>query len=80
MARGWESKSVEEQQSSAQAEGKKPSQQHTPEQIQRLNSKVSVELARAKVAAELKHSQNPRYQEMLKAELAVLDQRLAEYE
>lgn len=77
MARGWESKSVEEQQASALSTKKSAKRQRTPEQVQRLTDRANLELARSKVLTELKSSQNPRYQELLKAELQALEQRLA---
>lgn len=78
MARGWESKSVEEQQSSALND--RPAHaagQLTPEQRQRLTEKANLGLARSRVLSQMKSSQNPRYQEILKAELEALNQRLA---
>jgi hypothetical protein len=77
MARGWESKSVEEQQSTALSTRKSARRQRTPEQVQRLTDRANLELARSKVVTEMKSSQNPRYQELLKAELQALEQRLA---
>lgn len=78
MARGWESKSVEEQQSSALNDRPAPAAgQLTPEQRQRLTEKANLGLARSRVLSQMKSSQNPRYQEILKAELEVLNQRLA---
>lgn len=77
MARGWESKSVEEQQSSALNASKGPAGQLTPAQRQRLSEKANLELARTRVMTQMKSSQNERYQEFLKAELETLNQRLA---
>ncbi|HEU5452724.1 MAG TPA: hypothetical protein VFU76_12095 [Terriglobales bacterium] len=77
MARGWESKSVEEQQSTALNTSKAPAGQLTPEQRQRLTEKKNLELARTRVMTQMQSSQNPRYQELLKAELEALNQRLA---
>lgn len=77
MARGWESKSVELQQSTAAETGKPSKKRLNPEQIQQQNQKRSTQLAVARVRHELETAQNPRYQEMLKAELAVLEKRLA---
>ena len=76
MARGWESKSVEEQQSSAK-EGKPSGRPATPQEIERRNQRLSLELTRARVAHELESAQNPRYRELLQTELAALDKRLA---
>jgi hypothetical protein len=77
MARGWESKSVE-----AQIEGKElafvqPVKTRTPDQIQHIMEKRTLELARAKVAHELASSQNPRYTLMLQRSLSELDKKIA---
>ena len=79
MARGWESKSVELQQSAAAEPAQPLRKQATAEEIQQLNRKRTLELSRAKVAHELETAQNPRYQELLKTELAALDKRLVAF-
>ena len=77
MARGWESKSVEEQQSSADARhARAPA--FSPEELSRLRQKESLELDRIRVVHDLDHAHNPRYREMLTRALAHLDRKLAE--
>jgi hypothetical protein len=75
MARGWESKSVEEQQSAAntQVESK---QRLTPEQAARKQERDAIELSRRRVLQQLDEIQNPRHRQMLEAALAELDERL----
>jgi hypothetical protein len=75
MARGWESKSVEEQQSAAntQVESK---QRLTPEQAARKQEREAIELSRRSVRQQLDEVQNPRHRQMLEAALAELDERL----
>ena len=76
MARGWESKSVEEQQSEfANSRERKGSLSLAEEQ--RLLRRQSLELNRARVLEQLKRSQNPRYTEILNRELEQLDRELA---
>ncbi len=76
MARGWESKSVEEQQSEfASSRAKKDAL--SQEEEQRLLRRQSLELNRARVLEQLKRSQNPRYTEMLNSELEQLERELA---
>jgi hypothetical protein len=76
MARGWESKAVEEQQSAAntQVESK---QRLTPQQAARKQERDAVELSRKSVLQQLQSVENPRHRQMLEIALAELDQRLA---
>jgi hypothetical protein len=81
MARGWESKSVEAQIESAAV--KKPANRErllSPEQIQSLRDRESLELSRTRVQRELASSANPRYQEILRKGLADLEGKLAQLE
>lgn len=81
MARGWESKSVEAQIESAAGKPKAPPKPHlSPEQIQSLREKESLELSRTRVRRELASSANPRYQEIMRKALADLDGKLARLE
>ena len=77
MARGWESKSVEEQQSEfgKAASEKKPAA--TAESRAQASALESLQLKRARVLQQLRDSQNPRYAELMQKELAYLDAELA---
>jgi hypothetical protein len=76
MARGWESKSVEEQQAAAgvQVESK---QRLTPEQAARKQQHDTLELSRRRILQQLESVQNPRHRQMLEIALAELAERLA---
>jgi hypothetical protein len=76
MARGWESKSVEEQQSAAntQVESK---QRLTSQQAAQKQAREAIELSRRRVLQQLQAVQNPRHRQMLEIALAELDERLA---
>jgi len=76
MARGWESKSVEEQQSAAVAQTESK-QRLTPEQLARRQQKDSIQLSRRRILQQLESVQNPRHRQMLESALAELDDRLA---
>jgi hypothetical protein len=76
MARGWESKSVEEQQSAAVAQTESK-QRLTPEQLARRQQKDSIHLSRRRILQQLESVQNPRHRQMLESALADLDDRLA---
>jgi len=76
MARGWESKSVEEQQAAAstQVESK---QRLTPQQATKKQARDALELSRKRVLQELESAENPRHRQMLESALADLDSKLA---
>lgn len=76
MARGWESKSVEEQQAAAgtQVESK---QRLTPEQAARKQAREAIELSRRRVLQQLQSIHHPRHRQMLESALSDLDARLA---
>jgi hypothetical protein len=76
MARGWESKSVEEQQSEFGKSSGEKKGPLSPDDEQRMLRRQSLELNRARVLEQLKRSQNPRYTEMLNRELEQLDREL----
>lgn len=72
MARGWESKAVESQQDDARgAKGRgRPTPQVDP-------ARRTLELARARVLADLERATHPAHRRMLERALADLDGRLA---
>ncbi len=80
MARGWESKSVESQMESYEAERRAAGgQQVTPEQIERQRQKESLLLSRTRVLNDLNESRHPRHRKILESSLAFLDAKLAEF-
>ena len=76
MARGWESKSVEEQQSAAntQVESK---QRLTRQQAAKKQERDALALSRRHVLQQLEEVQNPRHRQMLETALSELEGRLA---
>ena len=76
MARGWESKSVEEQQflSSLESEHKPP---RTVEQIAQSQQCEGLRLSRERVLQQLRAAQNPHHRCMLEKALADLEVRLS---
>jgi hypothetical protein len=76
MARGWESKWVEEQQAAAdrQAESK---QRLTQEQVARRRQEEALQLSRRSILQQLQSIQNPRHRQILESALAELDSQLA---
>jgi hypothetical protein len=78
MARGWESKAVESQIESAEAENR-PSRrvQLNPEQLSRQRERESIELSRTRVLQDLASAVNPKYRELLERSLQYLNEKLA---
>ena len=80
MARGWESKDVEDQiESAEQHRGKQESLHRDPEEVRRERERASIELTRTRVMADLAAATHPRYREQLEAALRHLDQQLASF-
>jgi len=78
MARGWESKSVEDQQAEAAADRARPKIQLTAQQIERNRNIQSLELSHHRVQQQLLTASNPRHHEMLQNALSDLDKKLAD--
>jgi hypothetical protein len=77
MARGFESKSVEFQQEEAQRRRElKRERPMSAEARVRSQRRLTLELARARAAADLTHAQLPAQREMLKRAIAALDAEL----
>jgi hypothetical protein len=78
MARGWESKSVEEQvQEHQQKKGENTKQQLTAEQLESRRKREVLLLSRSRVQKDLQLSQNPRHRDQLNSALADLDSQIA---
>ena len=77
MARGWESKSVEEQQAEAGLAKRKPGRSLTPEELAKDRARQGLLLSRAHLLQQLEAAHHPRRQQMLQAGIADLDAKLA---
>ena len=78
MARGWESKSVEEQMENARQKKKDAAAAHTPKPVHHSRQHENLVLARARLVKDLETTDNPRYTQCLEASLADIDKRIAE--
>jgi hypothetical protein len=78
VARGWESKSVEEQQSEAEATPSPAKPPLTAGQIARQRQRQGLLLSRQHVLQQLEAAQNPRHREVLQRSLTDLDAQLAQ--
>jgi hypothetical protein len=80
MARGWESKSVEEQMSAAvmsiSPRSSIPPDALAPEVLESMRKQETIALSRTRVVRELESAQNPRYKAQLTKALADLDRQL----
>jgi len=78
MARGWESKAVESQIESAEAEHSRSRRvQVNPEQLRRQRERESIELSRTRVLQDLASAANPKYRELLQRSLQYLNEQIA---
>ena len=80
MARGWESKSVEAQQSEAADQPRAPGTKVTPEQAAKLREREGLRLARQRILEQIEASRNPRHRKLLEMSLVELDERLRKLE
>ena len=79
MARGWESKSVEEQISEKQEQSRKSGKTKlTREQQKQSEQRAGLMLARANTLTSLDAARDQRYRALLERRLAHLDTQLAE--
>lgn len=77
MARGWESKSVEQQQEERRNDSTAAGEKISPEEAARRTEIAALTMSRARVVQQLDTCRDPRYEKMLRAALADLDTRLA---
>ena len=76
MARGFESKSVEEQQAEARREPAS-NQRFTPEEIEGRRKRDGLLLSRKNIQSQLNSATNPSHRQMLEGALAELDRQIA---
>jgi hypothetical protein len=78
MSRGWESKSVEEQQAQYASRHLSARPALTPSDIAKQQKRQGLELSRQRVMQQLETIQNPQHRELLERALADLDSKLAQ--
>ncbi len=79
MARGWESKGVEDQvESNQSAKGHSGSGPKTDEQLKREQQRNDLQLSRTRIAHDLESATHPNHRKSLEAALAHLDKKIAE--
>jgi hypothetical protein len=82
MARGWESKSVEEQIEASreikELAGGIPSRQSVSKPVPPSRERESLLLARTRILKDLQTTENERYRRLLEASLEAIEKQLAE--
>ena len=79
MARGWESKSVEDQISQKESQSNKPLiSKFTPDQVAQLRKREGLLLARTRTLSDLELARDDRHRALLQRTLAHLDSELVE--
>lgn len=76
MARGWESKNVEDQQAEAGRQRAKHRAPMTPSEAARMREIDTLRLSRNRVLQQMEASTNARHRELLQLELDALDEQL----
>lgn len=77
MARGWESKSVEQQQEEMLEQRKTIRAPISPDEQQRNRKREGLRLSRENIAQQLQTAANPRRRQMLEQAIAELDAQLS---
>lgn len=80
MARGWESKSIEQQQADALDQGKSPRARLSPEQQKRNRQRETLLLARKRLADQLASASRSEHRQMLEQSIAKVDGQLSSFD
>lgn len=80
MARGWESKSVEEQQAEMAAPSKSAGPRLSPAQQKLNRQREGLLLARKRMADQLESATRPAHRQMLERAVAEIDRQLSSFE
>jgi hypothetical protein len=75
VARGWESKSVEQQQDDARS-ASKPQRRLTAEQKETESRRQGLKLSRSRILEQIQSAGNPRYRAILEQALTEVDAQL----
>ncbi len=79
MARGWESKSVEQQQEESMEERKTVRPPLSPDEQHRNRRREGLLLSRERLTQQLQAASNPRHRELLELALVELDNQLSSF-
>lgn len=79
MARGWESKSVEQQQEEMSEQRETFRAPISPDEQQRNRKREGLLLSRERLTQQLQAATNPRHRQMLEQAIAELDSQLSSF-
>jgi hypothetical protein len=79
MARGWESKSVEQQQEERSAERETVRAKLSPSEKERNRKREGLRLSRERLAQQLRTASKPGHRQMLEQAIAELDRQLSSF-
>ena len=79
MARGWESKSVEQQQEERSEERKTLRPPLSPDEQKRNRIREGLLLSRERLTQQLQAASNPRHRQLLERAMAELDSQLSSF-
>jgi len=79
MARGWESKSVEQQQEEMSERQKTVGAPISPDEQQRNRKREGLLLSRKRLTQQLQAAYNPRHRQMLQQAITELDRQLSSF-
>jgi hypothetical protein len=77
VARGWESKAVEDQIASAEERKAGPARARTPEEIERESRRQGLLLSRAKIVRDIENARDDRHRASLQQALDYIDSQIA---
>lgn len=80
MARGWESKSIEQQQADALTERNSPRRRLSAAEQKRNRQRETLVLVRKRLASQLQAATRPEHRQMLHQSLAELDKQLSSFD
>ena len=73
MARGWESKGVEDQIAAAEERKAGPKRQRTPQELERESRRQGLLLSRAKIVSDIENARDARHRASLQRALDYID-------
>jgi len=80
MARGWESKSVEQQQADRTGQTEPAGPELSPAQKERNRRRDGLRLSRQRLLQQIQGSTHPRHRQMMEQSLAEIEKQLASFE
>lgn len=80
MARGWESKSVEQQQADKTGADKPAGPRLSPAQMERNRKRDGLLLTRSRLSEQIRSASHPRHRQMLEQAAAEIDRQLSSFD